>query len=111
MVAQADRREGAVTQAIPIAFVAALVSAGLLLVVFLDNPYTGRNGSIKPTEMFRTLMRIDNVSQCPATVKIVPSGFFSLRLLAATFCATSRGLNCQAVGRVQVVCVAVAAAG
>jgi hypothetical protein len=65
MVAQADRREGAIMQAIPIAFVAALVSAGLLLVVFLDNPYTGGNGSIKPTEMSRTLMRIDNGVAAP----------------------------------------------
>lgn len=60
MVAQADRREGVVVQAIPIGFVAALVTAGLLVVVFLDNPYTGGNGSIKPTEMTRTLTRIDN---------------------------------------------------
>jgi Protein of unknown function (DUF4239) len=65
MVAQADRRESAVIQAIPIAFVAALVSAGLLLVIFLDNPYTGGNGSIKPTEMSRTLLRINNGVAAP----------------------------------------------
>ena len=65
MVAQADRRESAVIQAIPIACVAALVSAGLLLVLFLDNPYTGGNGSIKPTEMSRTLARIDNGVAAP----------------------------------------------
>jgi hypothetical protein len=65
MVAQADRREGVVIQAIPIGFVAALVTAGLLLVVFLDNPYTGGNGSIKPTEMSRTLTRIDRGVEVP----------------------------------------------
>ena len=65
MVAQADRRESVVIQAIPIAFVAALVSAGLLVVLFLDNPYTGGNGSIKPTEMSRTLARIDNGVDAP----------------------------------------------
>ena len=65
MVAQADRREGVVIQAIPIGFVAALVTAGLLVVVFLDNPYTGGNGSIKPTEMSRTLARIDNGVAAP----------------------------------------------
>jgi hypothetical protein len=65
MVAQADRREGPVIQALPIGFAAALMTAGLLLVVFLDNPYTGGNGSIKPTEMTRTLARIDQGVQPP----------------------------------------------
>lgn len=65
MVAQADRREGVLIQAIPIGFVAALVTAGLLVVVFLDNPYTGGNGSIKPTEMGRTLTAIDKNVQPP----------------------------------------------
>jgi hypothetical protein len=65
MVAQADRREGVVIQAIPIGFVAALVTAGLLLVIFLDNPYTGGSGSIKPTEMSRTLTRIDKGVEPP----------------------------------------------
>ena len=65
MVAQADRREGVVIQAIPIGFVAALVSAGLLVVVFLDNPYTGGNGGIQPTEMSRTLARIDRGVEAP----------------------------------------------
>ena len=42
MVAQADKRESKVIQAIPIAFVSAIVTAGLLVVVFLDNPYSDR---------------------------------------------------------------------
>ncbi|MGZ7023806.1 MAG: bestrophin-like domain [Ilumatobacteraceae bacterium] len=65
MVVQADRREGMIIQAIPIGFVAALVSAGLLVVVFLDNPYTGGSGSIEPTEMSRTLTRIDRGVHIP----------------------------------------------
>jgi hypothetical protein len=65
MIAQADRRETPVIQAIPIAFVSALITAGLLLVVFLDRPYTGGHGSIQATEMSRTLQRIDIGSQPP----------------------------------------------
>ena len=65
MVAQADTRESLVIQAIPIGFVAALIAAGLLVVVFLDNPYAGDNGSIRPTEMSRTLDRIDTGVQAP----------------------------------------------
>lgn len=65
MVAQADRREGVVIQAIPIGFVAALVTAGMLLIIFLDNPYTGGSGSIKPIEMSRTLARIDRGVDAP----------------------------------------------
>jgi hypothetical protein len=68
MVVQADTRESLVIQAIPIGFVAAIITAGLLVVVFLDNPYAGGNGSIKPTEMSRTLTRIDHgvVAPCDA---------------------------------------------
>lgn len=65
MVVQADKRETLVIQAIPIGFVAAIVTAGLLVVVFLENPYTGGNGSIKPTEMSRTLVRIDSGLHVP----------------------------------------------
>ena len=55
MVAQADRREGRLIQAIPIGFVSALATAGLLILFFLDHPYTNESGSIAPTEMRRTL--------------------------------------------------------
>ena len=65
MVAQADKRESKVIQAIPIAFVSAIVTAGLLVVVFLDNPYSDSNGSIRPTEMNRTLDRIDKGVEAP----------------------------------------------
>jgi hypothetical protein len=65
MVAQADKREAAFIQAIPIAFVSAIITAGMLLVVFLDHPYTGGSGSIKPREMVRTLDRIEKGVQAP----------------------------------------------
>ncbi len=65
MVVQADKRESKVIQAIPIAFVSAIVTAGLLVVVFLDNPYSDSNGSIRPTEMNRTLDRIDKGVEAP----------------------------------------------
>jgi hypothetical protein len=73
MVAQADRREGLLIQALPIAFVAALVTAGMLVVVFLDNPYTGGHGSIQPTEMSRTLMRIDKGLPAPCDARGNPT--------------------------------------
>ena len=55
MCVQADRREGALIQAIPIGFVTAMVIGGLLVVAFLDRPYEDESGSIRPTEMRRTL--------------------------------------------------------
>jgi lysylphosphatidylglycerol synthetase-like protein (DUF2156 family) len=73
MVVQADKRENMVIQAIPIGFVAALITAGLLVVVFLENPYTGGHGSIKPTEMTRTLMRIDDGGQVPCDQRGKPT--------------------------------------
>jgi hypothetical protein len=60
MCSQADRREGALIQSIPIGFVTALMTAGLLVVVFLDHPYADWSGSIVPTEMRRTLALIDH---------------------------------------------------
>jgi hypothetical protein len=65
MVVQADKRESKVIQAIPIGFVSAIITAGMLVVVFLDNPYADTNGSIKPTEMSRTLDQIDNGDVAP----------------------------------------------
>ena len=54
-LAMADRRERRVVQASLIAGVAAIVTAGLLLVFFLDHPYGERLGSVKPAEMRQTL--------------------------------------------------------
>jgi hypothetical protein len=55
-LAMADPRERLFVQASLVAGVAAIVAAGLLLVNFLDHPYTGHTGSIRPTQMERTLV-------------------------------------------------------
>ena len=65
MVAQADRREGFLIQALPIGFVTALMTAGLLVIFFLDHPYADTGGTIKPTEMHRTLTLIDQGMRAP----------------------------------------------
>jgi hypothetical protein len=56
----ADRREGFLVQGSLIAVVSALVTAGLLLVWFLDHPYADQSGSIKPTEMQRQLEIVEH---------------------------------------------------
>ncbi|HEY6671112.1 MAG TPA: hypothetical protein VIZ91_01290, partial [Solirubrobacterales bacterium] len=40
--------------------ITALVISGLLLVWFLDHPYENRNGSIKPDEMERQLVIVED---------------------------------------------------
>lgn len=65
MCAQADRREGPFVQSIPIAFVAAMVTSGMLVVAFLDHPYANESGGVAPTEMRHTLMRIDHGGATP----------------------------------------------
>ena len=72
MCAQADRREGVLIQSIPIGFVTALVTAGLLVVLFLDYPYSGETGSIMPTEMRNTLALIDHGSAAPCDERRIP---------------------------------------
>ena len=59
----ADRRERFLVQGSLIAGVAALVTAGLLLVWFLDHPYADESGSIKPTEMRRQLEIVEHEQQ------------------------------------------------
>jgi hypothetical protein len=56
----ADRREHFIVQGTLIAAIAAMVVSGLLLVWFLDHPYENRAGSIKPDEMERQLVIIEN---------------------------------------------------
>lgn len=56
----ADRREGFVVQGSLAAAIAALVTAGLLLVWFLDHPYSDQSGSIRPTEMERQLEIVEH---------------------------------------------------
>lgn len=65
MSAQADRREPALIQALPIGLVTALVAAGLVVVFFLDHPYAHWSGSIKPVEMERTLVTIEDGHPAP----------------------------------------------
>jgi hypothetical protein len=56
----ADRRESFIVQGVLIAAVSALVTAGLLLVWFLDHPYADQSGSIRPTEMQRQLEIVED---------------------------------------------------
>ena len=65
MCAQADRREPALLQAIPIGLVAALVASGLVVVFFLDHPYANWSGSIQPVEMQRSLATIEDGHPSP----------------------------------------------
>ena len=51
----ADRRESFLVDASLIAAISALVTAGLVLVWFLDHPYANQAGSIRPTEMATSL--------------------------------------------------------
>ncbi|MET0702888.1 MAG: hypothetical protein ABWY93_24825 [Mycobacterium sp.] len=73
MCVQADRRESAVIQAVPIAFVSALVTSALLVVAFLDHPYADWAGSLQPTEMRVTLSLIDDGHAAPCDSRGVPA--------------------------------------
>ena len=65
MCVQADRRDGAVVQAVPIAFVTAMVTSAMLVVAFLDHPYADWAGSLEPNEMRVTLALIDDGHDAP----------------------------------------------
>jgi hypothetical protein len=56
----ADRRESLIVQGSLIAAITSLVTAGLLLVWFLDHPYADESGSIRPTEMERQLEIVEH---------------------------------------------------
>jgi hypothetical protein len=56
----ADRREGFLVQGSLVGAVVALVTAGLLLVWFLDHPYAEEAGGIRPTEMERQLEIVEH---------------------------------------------------
>jgi hypothetical protein len=58
----ADRGEGSFVQAALVASVTAMIVSGLLVINFLDNPYTPGSGSLHPTAMVETLDRIDQAS-------------------------------------------------
>jgi hypothetical protein len=65
MCAQADPREGLLVQSMPIGFVATMVTAGMLVIVFLDHPFANESGGIAPIEMRHTLSRIDHGAAAP----------------------------------------------
>jgi hypothetical protein len=77
----ADREEHAVVQGVLAGSVAVVVSASLLLLWFLDNPFHGGFGSLQPTAMVRTLDLIGDArvalgddAQLPCTEKGEPLG-------------------------------------
>jgi hypothetical protein len=55
----ADPGEGPVTQGMLIGSVAAVITAMLLLLLFLDNPYRNAPGSLEPVAMERALATLD----------------------------------------------------
>jgi Protein of unknown function (DUF4239) len=62
VVLGADRRGPFLVQALVVTSVAAIVTASLLLVWFLDHPFSEESGSIRPTEMEEVLSIIDEES-------------------------------------------------
>ena len=73
MCVQADRREGPVVQAVPIAFVSSLIASALLVVAFLDHPYDDWSGSIEPNQMRVTLQLIDDGRDAPCDTGGLPT--------------------------------------
>jgi hypothetical protein len=59
----ADRAEGKLPQAVIAGTITAMLVASLLVIRFLNNPYTAGTGSLKPTEMQRVLGQIDGASR------------------------------------------------
>ena len=55
-----DRRERFGTETMLVGAVAVMVASGLLLIRFLDNPYSGASGSIEPVEMERTITMMED---------------------------------------------------
>lgn len=59
------RRESAVVQAVPIAFVTPMVTSAMLMVAFVDHPYADWAGSLQPNEMRVALALIDDGHDAP----------------------------------------------
>ncbi len=55
----ADRSEGTFVQCVIVGSVTAMLTTGLLLVQFLDHPYSSGAGSLEPAAMEDTLGQID----------------------------------------------------
>ena len=67
----ADRAEGAVTQAVLMGSVAAVVATMLLLIRFLDSPLQEGVGGVRPVAMERTLDIVDQALRA-AGVRVTP---------------------------------------
>jgi hypothetical protein len=61
----ADKAEPALVQALMMGVVTTMAVAGLLVVRFLDRPYSGASGSVKPTVMTMTLEGMERLSRVP----------------------------------------------
>lgn len=61
------RRGSALVQGALVASVAALATASLLLVVFLDNPYEGAAGSLEPVQMRRAITTLEDQQHVAST--------------------------------------------
>jgi hypothetical protein len=59
----ADRSEGWLPQAVIAGTLAAMLATSLLVIRFLDDPYTPGTGSLKPTDMVRVLGQIDQATR------------------------------------------------
>ena len=68
----ADRSEGAVTQAVLMGSVASVITAMLLLIQFLDNPFHDGVGGVRPVAMERSLDIIDQALRASGIRLVVP---------------------------------------
>jgi hypothetical protein len=68
----ADSGEGPVTQGMLIGSVVAVMSATLLLLGFLDNPYRAGPGSLEPVAMERSLRTLDAARRVVGGAAVVP---------------------------------------
>jgi hypothetical protein len=72
MMLFADPKERGLVQAFMVGGVTAVLASGLVVVAFLDSPYGERLGSIRPTEMRRTLDLIEQTRTPPFASLHVP---------------------------------------
>ena len=68
----ADSSEGAVTQAVLMGSVASVITAMLLLIQFLDNPFHDGVGGVRPVAMERNLDIIDQALRASGIRVVVP---------------------------------------
>jgi Protein of unknown function (DUF4239) len=68
----ADSSEGAVTQAVLMGSVASVITAMLLLIQFLDNPFHDGVGGVRPVAMERNLDIIDQALRASSIRLVVP---------------------------------------